>query len=196
MDLLQNIRIDRVRQRRKQPYRRAVFNTVSYIVKEYGLGETFLKLLDNIGDYLSQQRLDLTEVKVKKLVEFPPFSLVSEEDYRCAMTIAGKLDNPYLQFAHSPEEILLSAPLFEANPLLGSADLLRCDFETLLLCQRAKEELADLEKRLGDINGTGSHGKEMEEYRGERSLPSCLQERIKQLQTFIAKVENTEAWPE
>jgi hypothetical protein len=193
MDLLQNIRIDRVRQRRKQPYRRAVFNTVSYIVKEYGLGETFLKLLDNIGDYLSQQRLDLTEVKVKKLVEFPPFSLVSEEDYRCAMTIAGKLDNPYLQFAHSPDELLLSVPLYEANPSLRSEDLLGFDFATLLRCQRAKEELADLKKRSGSIIGTRSQDRELEEQSSEQSYPSVLPERIKQLETFIAKVENMES---
>ena len=76
------------------------------------------------------------------------------------MTIVSKLDNPYLQFVHSPEEILLSAPLYQANPSFSPRDLMRSDFEALLLCQRAKEELADLEKR------------------------------VKQLQTFIAKIES------
>jgi hypothetical protein len=196
LDLLENIRSNRTRQRRKQPYRRDVFNTVSFIVKEYGLGENFLKRLNKAESYLSQKTMKLSEVKTKKLFEPPPFSLVSQEDYRLAVTIVGKLDNPYLPFAHSPEEILLSAPLYKANPSLRSEDLLRCDFETLLLCQRAKEELADLEKRLGSINGTVGQGKEMEEYRGERSQVSFLQERIKQLQAFIAKVENTESQPE
>jgi hypothetical protein len=163
MDLLQNIRCDRARQKRKQPYKRGVFNTVSCIVKGYGLGENFLKMLHKTEDYGVRKSMEFVEVKAKKKFEFPPFCLVSKEEYRLAMTIAGQLNNPYLQFARSPEEMLLSAPLYAANPSLGSDDLLRYDFETLLLCQRAKEELADLEKR------------------------------VKQLQTFIAKVENTES---
>jgi len=161
MDLLQNIKSDRVRQRKKQPYKRELFNTISCIVKGYGLSEDFLELLGKTEDYPARKSMELAEVKAKKKFEFPPFCLVSKEEYRLAMTITGQLDNPYLQFARSPEEILLSAPLYEANPLLGSDDLLRCDFETLLLCQRAREELAGLEKR------------------------------VKQLQTFIANVEES-----
>jgi hypothetical protein len=195
MDLLQNIKSDRVRQRRKQPYRREVFNTVSCMVKGYGLGENFLKLLDQIGDYLSRQGIDWNAVKPKRVFEFPPFSLVSEEEYRLVMTIAGKLDNPYLPFAHSPEEMLLSAPLYEANPALSSEDLLRYDFATLLLCQRAKEALANLKKQSGSIKGMVSPDTGMKEYRGERSPMSVLQDRIKQLETFIARVETTEPQP-
>ena len=161
MDLLQNIKTDRVRQRKKQPYKREVFNTISGIVKGYGLSEDFLELLGKTEDYPSRKSIEFVEVKAKKKFEFPAFCLVSKEEYRLAVTIAGQLNNPYLQFARSPEEILLSAPLYEANPLLGSDDLLRCDFETLLLCQRAQKELAGLEKR------------------------------VKQLQTFIANVEES-----
>jgi len=151
MDLAQNLRSDRARQKRKQPHGRKVFNTVSCIVREYKLGEDFLKLIDNTDGYFSQRRMDLRQVKGKKVLELPPFSLVSQDEYRIAMAITGKLDNPYLQFAHSPEEMLLSARLYEANPSLTSQDLLRHDFGTLLLCQRAKEELADLVKGLGKI---------------------------------------------
>ena len=160
MDLLQNIKSDRIRQRKKQPHKREAFNTISRIVKGYGLSEDFLELLGKTEDYPSRKGMEFAEVKAKKKYEFPPFCLVSKEQYRLAMTIAAQLNNPYLQFARSPEEILLSAPLYEANPSLGLDDLLRYDFETLLLCQRAKDELAGLEKR------------------------------VKQLQTFIAKVES------
>jgi hypothetical protein len=163
MDLLQNIKSDRIRQRKKQPYKREVFNTISGIVKGYGLSEDFLELLGKTEDYPSRKSMEFTAVKAKKKFEFAPFCLVSKEEYRLAMTIAGQINNPYLQFARSPEEMLLSAPLYAANPSLGLDDLLRYDFETLLLCQRAKEELAGLEKR------------------------------VKLLQTFIAKVENTES---
>ena len=140
-----------------------MFNTISCIVKGYGLSEDFLELLGKTEDYPSRKGMEFAEVKAKKKYEFPPFCLVSKEEYRLAMTITGQLDNPYLQFARSPEEILLSAPLYKANPSLSCDDLLRYDFETLLLCQRAKEELASLEKR------------------------------VQRLQTFIAKVENTES---
>jgi hypothetical protein len=131
------------------------------------------------------------ENKVKIMLEIPPFFLVSREEYLLAMSIQAKLDNPYLAFAHSPEEILLSAALYASNPTLESRQLLRYHFETLLLCQRAKEELADLEKRSGNNNETVGPGKDMEDYRGEPSHPNDLQKRIKRLQSFIANVENT-----
>jgi hypothetical protein len=163
MDLLQNIKSDRIRQRKKRPYKREVFNTISRIVKGYGLSEDFLELLGKTEDYPSRKSMEFTAIKAKKKFEFAPFCLVSKEEYRLAMTIANQINNPYLQFARSPEEMLLSAPLYAANPSLGLDDLRCHDFETLLLCQWAKEELASLEKR------------------------------VKQLQTFIAKVENTES---
>lgn len=192
MDLLQNIRSDRARQRRKQPCKRAIFNTVSGIVKEYGLDENFLELIDKTEEDPSRVSMQFEAVKAKKVFEFPPFSLVSKEQYRLVVTIAGKLDNPYLQFAHSPEEMLWSAPLYEANPSLRREELLRRDFATLLQCQRAKEELAELVEQSGNSTEAVDQGKEMEEYGGLRTHPGYLQERIKQLQTFIETVENME----
>jgi hypothetical protein len=192
VDLLQNIRIDRVRQRRKQPHKRGAFHIVSGIVKGYGLDENFLKLLDKPENAPAWKGVELTGVKAKKEFEVPPFVLVSKAEYRLAMTIAEKLDNAYLQFAHSPEEMLLSATLYAANPSLWSRDLLRYDFETLLLCERARKELSDLEKRLLSLGATASQGQEEEACRKDGSRSKALQERINQLQTFVSKVENTE----
>jgi hypothetical protein len=191
MDLLQNIRRDRARQRRKQPHERKVFNTVSCIVKGYGLSETFLRLLNQTEDFSSPRRIEFKEIKRKKVFEFPPFCLLSNEEYGLTVTIVGKLDNPYLPFAHSPEEMLLSGLLYKANPLLRSDQLLCYHFETLLLCQHAKEELADLDSRMGNYNGTVAQGGGVEEPGGKPSQWRSLQERIKQLRTFIAKVERT-----
>jgi hypothetical protein len=191
MNLLKEIRNDRVRQRRKQPHERKVFNTVSCIVKEYGLSENFLRLLNQTVDLLSQKRVEFYNIKTKKVAEFPPFSLLSKEEYEVAMAIVGKIDNPYLPFAHSPEEMLLSLPLYEANPLLRPDHLLRHHFETLFQCQRAKEELADLERRMRNLDGTVAQGSGVEETRGEPSQWSSLPERMKQLRTFITKVEET-----
>lgn len=191
MDLLHNIRTDRIRQRKKQAYRKTVFNTVSCIIRVFGLGADFLEVLDNREDFSSEERMGRAENKVKARFEIPPFSLVSREECWLAMTIEAKLDNPYLAFARSPEEMLLSVPLYESNPSLGSEHLLRYHFETLLLCQRAKEELADLEKRSGHSSGTVGPGKDIRGYRGDPSHLNDMQERIRRLQTFIAKVENT-----
>lgn len=189
MNLLQKIRSDRVRQRRKQPHERKVFNTVSCIVKEYGLSENFLRLLSQTVDLLSQKRVEFNNIKKKRVAEFPPFSLLSKEEYGVAMAIVGKIDNPYLPFAHSPEEMLLSLPLYEANPLLRPDHLLRHHFETLLQCQHAKEELSDLERRMGNLDGTVANGSGGEETGGESSQRMSFQERMKQLRTFIANVE-------
>lgn len=182
MDLLRKIRSDRARQRSKQARGRNVFNTVSCIVKAYGLGENFLKLLNEAEDSPSDKSVKPIEVKAKKELELPPFSLVSEREYRLVMAITDKLDNPYLQFAHSPEEMLLSAQLYEADPLIGSEDLQRHHFETLLFCRSAREELADLENRL----------EHLDENREERSHPDFLLERSEQLRAFIANFEATE----
>jgi hypothetical protein len=191
MNLLQEIRSDRARQRRKQPHKIEVFNTVSCIVKGYSLREDFLRLLSQTVDSLFQKRMEFNDIKMKKLFEFPPFSLLSKEEYGVAMAIINKLDNPYLPFAHSPEEMLLSLPLYEANPLLGPDHLLRHHFETLLLCQLAEEELVDLMRRIGNFNGAVAQVSGVEETRGETSQWSSLQERIKQLRTFITYVEET-----
>lgn len=196
MDLLQSIRSDRARQGIKQPCRRDVFKTVSGIVKGYGLGEDFLKLLDEAGECPSRKGMEFAQVKAKRVFDVPPFALLSQEQYRLAMTIAGKLENPYLQFAHSPEEMLLSAPLYEADPSLGPEDLLRHDFETLLLYRRAKEELSELESGSGHVDGTVCQDEQMKEYGDLRSHPSFLKERIQQLQTFVARVETMESQPQ
>jgi hypothetical protein len=192
VDLLQNIRTARVRQRRKQPHKRGVFHIVSGIVKGYGLDENFLKRLDEPDDCLARKGVELTEARAKEGLELPPFILVSKAEYRLAMTITEKWDNAYLQFARSPEEILLSAALYAVNPSLWSRDLLRYEFETLLLCERAKKELSDLEERSGSLNGTADQGLKDWDCRGEGSQSNEWQERISQLRAYVAKVENME----
>lgn len=192
MDLLRNIKSDRARQRTKQAYERNLFNTVGYIVKVYGLGKDFLKRLDSLNDYPTRKTVAVLKVKAKKPLEIPPYCLVSQEEYGLVLAIVGKVDNPYLISARSPEEMLLAASLYQANPSLKSRDLLRHDFETLLFCEEAKKELSVLERRSGGIRETESAGKGLENNHGAGSHLSTIQERIKQLQTFVTKVEHTE----
>ena len=71
----------------------------------------------------------------------------------------SKVNNPYLEFAQSPDEIAISKTLFDLNPSLGADTLARYHFETLLLCERAKKEMEDLLQQAKDRRrkeGTGS----------------------------------------
>jgi hypothetical protein len=192
MDLLKDIKVHRARQRKRQSFERKVDNTVGCIVKAYGLGRGFLKRLDGMEDQPSPKVRKPLEVKVKTPLDLPPYLLLSREEYELVVTILSKLNNPYLLFARTPEEMLLSSYLYESNPSLESRQLLRHDFETLLLCEGTKKELAALERRATDPNGTASldgrcHKKD-EDSRPVRSA----RERINQLQAFIARVEHTE----
>jgi hypothetical protein len=138
MDLLKDIKQKRVKQRQKQPFRRDVFNHISGLVRWYGLQESFLDVLENVEDYLANNNLNDNRVRVKASMESPLFSLVTKEEYALTMSIIKKNDNPYLKFAHSPDEILLCGPLYRLYPSLSPEKLTRYHFETLFLHEHVK----------------------------------------------------------
>ena len=138
MDLLKDIKRKRAKQRKKKPFRRDVFNQISGIVKQYRLTKGFLDDLDKVEDYLSAKKLNLTRIRVKAPLDSPLFSLAMKDEYLLAMSIINKVDNPYLKFAHSPEEILWCQPLYRLNPSIDSEKLMRYHFETLYLHERTK----------------------------------------------------------
>ena len=138
MDLLKNIKQKRAKQKQKKPFKRDVFNQISGIVRQYRLTKSFLDILDKVGDYLSAKNLDLTRIRVKAPLDSPLFSLATKDQYSLTMSIISKVDNPYLKFAHSPEEIIWCGPLFRQNPSMDSEKLMRYHFGTLYLHERAK----------------------------------------------------------
>jgi hypothetical protein len=140
MDLLKNIKQQRAEQRKKQPVEKGVFNPVSAIIKQYGLEQNFLDALDNVNAYLPGESLASDRVKVKKPLDIPLFSLATEDEYALAMSIIRRIDNPYLEFAATPEEIILSKPLYRLNPALHPEKLVRYHFETLILHERSKTD--------------------------------------------------------
>lgn len=137
MDLLKDIKQKRIKERQKKPFRRSVFNQISGIVRRYGLDEGFLSILDNVDDYLSIENLKSYRIKVKPPKETHLFSLVTKDEYSLTMSIIGKIGNPYLKFAHSPEEIILCGPLYHLKPSMDSDKLMRYHFMTLYLHERA-----------------------------------------------------------
>ncbi len=140
MNLLTHIKKERKQQRKKQPIRRDVFNQIGGLVRRYGLKENFLDVLDKVEDYLSKEDLQFPRVRLKTPMERSLFSLVTESEYSLTLSIISKVDNLYLQFAESPEEILLCRPLFRLNPTIGPEKLMRYHFETLLLHERASTD--------------------------------------------------------
>ena len=138
MSLLTNIKRKRKHQRIKQPFQRNTFNQISSIVKNYGLNKNFLSVLAKVEDYLSNTNLNDNRVRVKASMESPIFSLVTKDEYALTMSIINKIDNSYLKFAHSPDEILLCGPLYRLNSSLSIEKLIRYHFETLFLHERAK----------------------------------------------------------
>ena len=137
MNLLTHIKRERKQQRKKKPLKRDVFNQIGGLVRRYGLKENFLDVLDKVEDYLSKEDLQYTRVRLKTPMERSLFSLVTESEYSLTLSIISKVDNSYLQFAESPEEILLCGPLYGLNPTIGPEKLMRYHFETLLLHELA-----------------------------------------------------------
>lgn len=140
MGLLKDIKRKRAKQRQKMPFRRDVFNQISSLVKQYGLKEDFLDLLDKVKDYPSSENMKLVRVRLKTPMEGSLFFLATKDEYALTMSIVAKINNSYLKFAHSPEEILLCNLLYCLNPSIAPEKLKRYHFETLFLHERAKIE--------------------------------------------------------
>ncbi len=190
MSLLKTIRSDRARQGRRQPHARRSINTVGCVIRKYHLDGTFLDRLDSSRDPSGDLRVDPVGVKAKRPLDVPPFALFSEADYRLAEAIVERCPNPYLAYAHSPEEILLATALFALSPMLTPRDLLRADFETLIRVALARRELALLEAA-GELCPKAECG-EGDGLCGEGSQPMDCQGRIQQLRAFIRDVETME----
>jgi hypothetical protein len=138
MDLLKHIKNNRAKQNQKKPIKHDVFNQISSIVRQYGLKENFLDIFDTVENHFTVKRLGVFRIRVKKPGITSIFSLVEKEEYDLTRSIIHKADNPYLVYAHSPEEILWCKSLYRLNPALSAEKLRRYHFETLFLHECAK----------------------------------------------------------
>lgn len=191
MDLLEHIRHKRTRKRKKQIFEREVFTQISAMVRWYGLDESFLIKLDNVEDYPSVEKMDFIRIKTKKPFDFPLFSLSSRDEYDLTRAILRKMNNSYVSFAHSPEEILLSGILYRMNAELRPEELRRYDFETLLMVEHAKKVLKDSGNQAAKISKTIDTDCETKNIENKKSPCGTLTEHIKMLHNFITKIEST-----
>ena len=189
MDILEQIKTDRAQKKKKQPLRPTLFDRISGLVKEYRLGESFLEKLEGSEDFLLEKEAEFVQIRKKQPFRIPLFSLAEKKEYILTLAIIDKINNPYLEFAQSPEEIALSKLLFELNPALGPEKLERYHFETLLFYERAKMMIRELTK---DISRQMSPGLEKPFVENERLPQGSLEKRMEQLQGFIAKVEESQ----
>jgi hypothetical protein len=144
MDLLRHIKSKRKQSKKRRPLRQAPFARVGGIVRENSLGESFLEMIENFSNYRHTAREKSAKVKPK--VDFVPplFCLLTRREYHLTMSIMSKVDNPYLMYANSPEELLFSKPLFSRNPFLRPEVLTRHHFEMLLVQELEKQHGVDL----------------------------------------------------
>ena len=183
-DLLDRIRTGRDREKRKRPLERTLFDRVNGLVRAHALDETFVARLAGPAAEALPEDGDLVRARAKEPFVPPLFSLSGEDEYGLTMAILRAVNNPYLPFAASPEEILLCAPLYRSNPRLGSDALARHHFETLLFAEIAGREIEDLRERLRALLKTRArHGE------GSAGL-SSLVKRIGRLRRFVASVES------
>lgn len=139
VDVLRHLKSERAQKKTKQPFRRAPFDRINALVKAYALGETFLRKLEHVTDDVLRESSEFKPLRAKEPFEPPLFSLSTQEEYRVTVAILQKVDNPYLHFVNSPDEVLLCGPLFRRNPSLGPDKLARYHFEALLLSELANE---------------------------------------------------------
>jgi hypothetical protein len=139
-DLLNLLKRERLNRIAKQPLQRSLFVKINALVQTYGLGEDFLHKLDEFTDNFSWEQLPYNADRVKEKLQLPLFALATPEKYHLTMAIIGKVNNPYLHFAHSPDEILLCTPLFRRYPDLEPERLAAHHFQTLLLGDLAGEK--------------------------------------------------------
>jgi hypothetical protein len=176
VDFLTDLRRDRLR-KKKRPFQPTLFARVSTIVRDHRLTEAFLARLD-AGEAPLLADIDRRIQGEREPLVVPLYSLVREEDYRVTRGILERVSNPYLAYSQSPEDILLSGALFARNPALPPGRLSCWDFETLLSCELAKEEVQELRAQRG--TGTGPE---------KLPLPDAFQKRVEKLEAFIATVE-------
>ena len=148
---MHHIKRKRAKQKRKQPIRRNVFNQICSLVKQHDLNESFLSVLDKVEGGLAGENFKFNRVKLKTPMENSLFALATKDEYSLTMSIIAKVDNAYLKFATSPEEILLCGPLYRLNPVLTNQKLMRYHFETLLLHERAKASASEVPTQIDKV---------------------------------------------
>ena len=123
MDLKSSLRRERARGKEKEPLLPSLFSHIGGLVRRHNLGETFGRLRESMTPRARETLVRACINEAKPPYEAPLFFLATPEEYGMIQRILAELDNPYLAFAHCPEEILLSLPLWQKRPGLDQEAL-------------------------------------------------------------------------
>jgi hypothetical protein len=116
MDLKDSLRQDRARGKVKEPFSPSLFSHVGGLVRRHHLGLDFCRLIESMTAAGAETLARRCHSSAKPRYEAPLFFLATGAEYLVIQEILAGLDNPFLAFAHSPEEILLSKPLWQRRP--------------------------------------------------------------------------------
>ncbi|MGE5345594.1 MAG: hypothetical protein ACM3JH_06550 [Acidithiobacillales bacterium] len=135
MDLSGHIRAGRAERRRKEPFRPTLYTRVSALVRRYGLDDGFLRDLE--APPATARRKERAAMRPRRKEPLVPslFTLSTPEEHRVTIAILARVSNPFLEYATSPDEVLLARELFRRNPSLSPETLACHHFETLLLAE-------------------------------------------------------------
>lgn len=188
MELSRIMKREHTRKKAKRPFRRTVYAVVVSIIAEYGLTEDFLKELQSIPPFPKGNSFLNGPLRSKRELKTVPFPLSDPAQFYLARKILERTENPYVGFACSPDEIVLSAPLFRANPGIRPDLLKKRHFESLLLAEIAKAKVAALHRV---IDYRTAQGRLLAENADSvHSTVEQLQVQIAALKEFILFVEN------
>ncbi len=131
MDLKDSLRHERARGKEKVPLAPSLFSHIGGLVRRHRLGEPFCRLIESLSAKAIETLARSHRNEAKPLYEAPLFFLATPEEYQVIQQILSVLDNPYLAWAQSPEEILLSGPLWQKRPGLDQETLTSRHFAAL-----------------------------------------------------------------
>lgn len=132
MTLKETLRRERAQDKGKTPFPRSLFAHVGGLVRRHRLGADFTRTLRELTPESLQRLVRTFRGAPKPQYEPPLFFLATWEEYQEIKDILAAAPNPYLAYASSPEEILLSGPLFAQNPDLPGETLATRHFASLL----------------------------------------------------------------
>lgn len=116
MDLKEAIRRDRSRGPARSPLAPTRFSQVGGLVRRHRLGEAFTRLMETMTAARAEALARACGSVAKPPHAAPLFFLATPEEYLIIQQILAAYDNPYLAWARSPEEMLLSQPLWRRRP--------------------------------------------------------------------------------
>lgn len=175
------------RAKKKEPYRPSAFSVVKVIVEEYGLVESFVEKPVSLPRIKAPGGLMQGPLQAKKKLEIPPFALADRGQYLLAMKVVDTFINPYLPFARSPDEIVLSGRLYSLNPSIRPKLLEKRHFESLFLVELAKKQIETLSSTVKNMTADKNRLNAQGEGSGisEQAAIEAARSNIKALREFI-----------